>query len=107
MRSSVGDPKVLKQIKKYEETLKGNETEIIKSYKIVCKNLQELNLIKPQNDDFIKRVSEGENISIDYFPKLIIFGFDQDQRDGVNWKNHHETLKVALQDRLILRGNVN
>src|ERR1035437_2567349 len=92
-RATNDDKNVLGQIKRYEKSLRVHETEIIKSYKAVCKNLQELNLIKPPNDNFIKRVADGENILIDYEPKLIIFGFDQDQKDGSNWKEHHKKLK--------------
>lgn len=99
-------PRVLGQIEKYKKALKEHETEIIKSYKLVCKNLQELNLIKPYHDNYIKRISDGENISIDYSPMLIVFGFDQDQKDGNIWKKHLEKLQDTLKDRLKIKGNV-
>ena len=99
-------PRVLGQIEKYKKALEEHKTEIIKSYKIVCKNLQELNLIKPHHDNYIKRISDGENVSIDYSPKLIVFGFDQDQKDGNIWKKHHEKLQDTLKDRLKIKGNV-
>jgi len=100
------DPKVFNQIKKYEKTLKEHEAEIIKSYKLVCENLQELNLIKSHHDNYIKRISEGEDFSIDFDPKLIIFGFDKDQKEGVYWKEHYDKLKKTFGDRLKTKGKV-
>lgn len=105
-RATKDDKNVLGQLKRYEKALIDHEKEIINSYKAVCKNLQELNLLKSNNDKFIKRVSAGEDVSIDYHPKLIIFGFDQDQKEGMNWKKHHDNLMDKLDKRLILKGNV-
>ncbi|MGD1007882.1 MAG: hypothetical protein ABR980_11710 [Ignavibacteriaceae bacterium] len=108
LRSTKDKPDVLRQILKYGTALRDHESEIIQSYKTVCKNLQELNLIKPHNDNYIKRVSDGENISIDYAPKLLIFGFDQDQKGGSVWEKHRKKLEAELEGgRLRLIGKVN
>jgi hypothetical protein len=39
-------------------------------------------------------------------PRLVIFGFDEDQERGLVWKVHREKLRNALgEDRVLLRGN--
>jgi len=39
-------------------------------------------------------------------PRLVVFGFDEDQHRGVVWGSHRQKLIDALgRDRMLLRGN--
>lgn len=97
-------PKVLNQINNYQALLRFHENEIKESYKLVCNNLLDLSLSKPDNAYKLKRVAEGEELLIDYQPRLIIFGFDEDQKNGKIWEPHRTKLCTSLGQRLILRG---
>lgn len=101
---SVGRPDVLEQIDAYEKALKQHKESILDSYALVCRNLQELDLIGER--DLLGMVASGEGrLSIDFNPRLIVFGFDQDQKAGEIWKGHRAKLSDALGKRLITRGN--
>jgi hypothetical protein len=65
--------------------------------------MKDLNLIK--GNALIESVALGiESLEIDFKPRLIIFGFDQDQKDGKVWKNHRERLEKVLLNRLKTKG---
>jgi hypothetical protein len=96
-------PKVLDQLARYEIALNTHKADILISYKLVCENMKDLNLIK--GNALIESVALGiESLEIDFKPRLIIFGFDQDQKDGKVWKNHRERLEKVLLNRLKTKG---
>ncbi|MDD4871303.1 MAG: hypothetical protein PHR77_12150 [Kiritimatiellae bacterium] len=96
-------PKVLEQIDRYEEALHNHEADILTSYALVAKNLMKLGLIR--NRDLIRLVADNpQSLSIDFKPRLIIPGNDQDQKDGKVWSTHRDKLSEALGDRLTIRG---
>lgn len=94
---SRSEPKVIGQIKRYVQALKDHSDEIIRSYKLVSKNLHDLHILN-------KRFYKGTGLylkefTIDFEPRLIIFGINQ---NSVNDK-HIQTLHAFLGKRLILR----
>ncbi|OGV59077.1 MAG: hypothetical protein A2283_03815 [Lentisphaerae bacterium RIFOXYA12_FULL_48_11] len=96
-------PKVLEQIDRCEEALHNHEADILTSYALVAKNLMKLGLIR--NRDLIRRVADNpQSLSIDFKPRLIIPGYDQDQKDGEVWNAHRDKLREVLGDRLTIRG---
>ena len=40
----------------------------------------------------IVRVAAGEALHVDQEPRLIVFGFDKDQKDGPIWQRHRQRL---------------
>ncbi len=97
-------PKVLGQIKRYEATIKDHQDAILKSYIAICKNLKELNIVGKR--DLINEVAENPDLlSINYEPRLIIFGYDRDQDQGKVWNDHKNKLKAELGNRLITKGS--
>ena len=102
---STKTPKVVEQINRYEEALKLHEKEyeqeIVKSYKLVCENLKELNITK--NRDLIECVTDS-NLTIDFQPKLIVFGFDTDSHARKTWEIHKKKIEKELgEQRVILK----
>ena len=96
-------PRVLIQIQRYEKALEVHKEAILESYKAVCRNLKELNIVGDRN--LINEVAENPSLlSIDFQPNLIVFGYDRDQDEGKVWNAHKKVLKDALGDRLITRG---
>ncbi len=99
-------PRVLNQIQRYEKALEVHKEAILESYKAVCRNLKELHIVGDRN--LINEVAANPSLlSIDFLPRLIVFGYDKDQDEGKVWKKHKIVLKDALEaigSRLITKG---
>lgn len=104
LRVSKGDPKVIKQINSYQVLIKKFQNEIISSYETVCCNLAE---ILPENrvSDRAKSIASGAEFSVSDQPSLVIFGFDEDQRQGKMWGPHFKKLNELLPGRVLAKGN--
>lgn len=101
LRASPGRiPKVADQIKRYRRTLTHHADDLARSYQEVCKALVRINGIRqrldPQArpvDQLIQQVAGSARLPvIDREPRLLVFDFDQDQRDGA-WKSHRARLE--------------
>lgn len=101
-------PKVVRQIDNYSTRLAANASEVISSYRRVCHNLRSLHGIgvrNPQRHALIEGIADGSReLWPDNRPVLIVFGFDEDQRDGKRWKPHREKLRAELKGRVIFKG---
>lgn len=51
-----------------------------------------------------KAMRELPNFGIQSEVRLVVFGFDNDQKNGANWSGHRDKLKFALGDKLLLKG---
>lgn len=90
------EPKVFAQMKKYEEVLDINRSEILSSYKTIFKNIYDLGL--SSNDNFAQMTSEtSDDIKINTKPRLIIFEVDQQRKGDLN---HIKKLQQAFGERL-------
>ncbi|WP_152047591.1 hypothetical protein [Aureimonas psammosilenae] len=108
-------PPVLEQIERYEATLRRHEKRLLTEYGAVCRALVELAMLRhevqqdgindlasatpPPLDPLVQRVAEGEALTLDLLPRLVIFGFDEDQKSGAVWKRHRDRLEAALGSR--------
>ncbi|HPT72176.1 MAG TPA: hypothetical protein PLE74_07835 [Candidatus Cloacimonadota bacterium] len=101
--AGIADPPVIKQLAKYNKSLLKHAADIESSYRMVCENLQYLDIIGSRN--LISRVARGESITIDFDPRLVIFGYDHDQRSGKIWKTHIGKIKSKIGKKLITKGN--
>ena len=98
-------PKVVEQINRYEEALKLHEKEykqeIINTYKLICQNLKDLNIVKNRN--LVEDVNTS-NLVIDFQPKLIVFGFGSDAHARETWEEHKKNIEKGVgKQRLILK----
>lgn len=102
LRASAGRvPKVAGQIERYRRTLVHHAHDLARSYREVCRALVRLDAMRrrvgPQAgliDSLIQEVASGASpLTIDPEPRLVVFGFDRDQREGA-WKVH----RARLQD---------
>lgn len=105
-----GEPKVVRQVKRYAGMLRRNRDAIRDSYRRVCKNLTELRglaELNPKRHAMMKRIVNGSrDLLVDENPRLIVFGFDGDQKNGAYWKPHLRKLKDAIgKDRVLLKGD--
>lgn len=101
---------VIAQIKKYEQFIKAedNRESLINSYVRVCKNLVEISGQTParQVDDLVKQVAD-EKLKLSIYPHvyLLVYDFDQDQRDGRLKKKRQELHEQGV--RTIAKGKPN
>jgi hypothetical protein len=102
--SGAAEPSVIHQIRNYERFLTQHQHELAVSYQQVCQNLAGLR--GRSAAEIIKRVADGAPLSVSTTPRLVVFGFDEDQHRGAVWGNHRQKLIDALgRDRVLLRGN--
>ena len=104
IRSKTGEPKVLAQMERYKRALQINAVDIVESYKLVSKNIKQLNIVGKRN--LINCIDDETILTIDPMPHLIIFGFDQDQKRGSVWTPHFEALRKRLNGNVKIIGNV-
>ena len=108
--SGDADPKVIGQIERYKNLLEENRGEISDSYHLVCGNLRNLQgLAKRHHDrhEILKGIADGSTpLTVNDAPRLVVFGFDEDQRSGTYGKRLRDKLKAKLgDDRALFRGN--
>ncbi len=102
--SGTASPPVLDQVRNYEQFLAQHQQELEVSYRQICRNLAGLRGRSVAG--IVKRIAEGTPLSISTAPRLVIFGFDEDQHRGAVWGSHRQKLIDALgRDRVLLRGN--
>jgi hypothetical protein len=111
--AEVTDPPVVGQIQRYASALAKHENKLVSEYAAVCRSLlvidamrqyvlseSKLSPTKASNaDPLITRVALGAPLKVDLEPRLIVFGFDKDQKDGNVWKPHREHLKHSLGEQ--------
>ncbi len=91
-------PAVVGQLNRYQGSLHKNWTSLTSSYPHVCRALLRLDALRrrvradhpawtdrpqPALDPVIREVAEGtRKLNLELTPRLVVFGFDADQRDG-------------------------
>lgn len=110
LRAKGGEPHVANQIRSYSTILDENREMISTSYRKVFSNLLNLSGLSdryPKREHMMRAVIEDRKpLEIDANPKLLIFGFDADQKIGKAWKPHKEKLtEIFGADRMISVGN--
>lgn len=100
-------PKVVEQIDRYSTILRANSEKVAESYGRVCRNLRSLHGMAGRHGErhaLLERVA-GMPLSIDAEPRLVVFGFDADQRKGAAWSPHRDRLLDLLgRKRVLLKG---
>lgn len=110
LRSAQGKvPKVVEQIEAYSGILETYREAVIASYRRVCCNLLALRGLAerhPERQAMLEAIANGSRkLKLDPHPWLVVFGFDADQKSGVNWRLHHNRLRKLLNGRLLLKGH--
>ncbi len=109
LRTNSGDPKVLRQMRRYEHLLETHEKYITNSYREVCKNLYDLNGLAerhPKRHAILKEVANRpKTLSIDPQPRLVVFGKLGENRQPKSWIPHRERLEKELESRVLFRDD--
>lgn len=108
-RRGDANPEVVDQIETYSRLLSDRHDEIVDSYRRVCGNLLRLRGIDERHaerHEMLEGIADGSTpLKVNVEPRLVVFGFDADQRDGENWRPHRNKLKDRLGNRVIFRGS--
>ena len=100
-------PDVIAQIEGYSRLLHENRKKVVKSYACVCSNLLDLHGMRERDVErhrLLERIA-NKPMSIDENVRLVVFGFDNDQKGGAAWERHIRPLCVLLgEDRVLLKG---
>ncbi|MCY4560029.1 MAG: hypothetical protein OXF79_27455 [Chloroflexi bacterium] len=110
LRSRTDTIPVVDQMDRYSKLIHGNRDALLESYREVCRNLSELEGVGQQNSErhtILRDIATGSvELLIDDQPRLIVFGFDRDQRDGNIWGRNKARLTDKLsEDRTLFVGN--
>ena len=104
-----GKPKVVEQVGGYASMLSDNCKAIKESYSRVCANLTQLRGLAgryPKRHEMMKRIADRpQDLFVDKNPRLVVFGFDGDQKNGPYWKPHLQKLKAAIEGGVLLKGD--
>ncbi|MFZ0964280.1 MAG: hypothetical protein WAO35_25735 [Terriglobia bacterium] len=107
LRASTGEPRVVKQIERYANLLKKHEQEVIYAYRRHCADMLKSDCIPKDSErrKFLSKVTVDAAVELDSNPRLVVFGFDADEKAGPGWKPHKDKLGKLLDGRVFLRGN--
>lgn len=117
LRAKTGEPDVIGQVRRYQEAIARHEALLIGRYSATCRVHQRLSVMrrrvlaehgKSTNElnPLIQEVAEGTaKLIIDPNPRLVIFGFDADQKDGRLDKNKEALGKFAPDLSIYAVGN--
>ncbi|NYZ11609.1 hypothetical protein HL658_03535 [Azospirillum sp. RWY-5-1] len=103
-------PRVVEQIGRYASLLRQHDGQVERSYNRVFTNLLTVKGVvgrHPERDAVLRKVLSGEKpVVICDRPRLVLFGFDDDQKRGAVWAKHRGKLVDLLgADRVLLRGS--
>ena len=97
-------PEVIPQINNYGKLLKQYKEDITYSYKQICQNLYDI-LPNSLHSQAIVDIANDTSVKVNVEPRLVIFGFDEDQRKGSIWSPHKEKLVESLGERFLAKGD--
>jgi hypothetical protein len=104
LRAGAGKtPPVVEQIQRYRQTIQKYKADITKAYEQVRRDLAALASLRervasessyPKSRMLTRHplLLSSNSFQIDPEPRLIVFGFDQDQKNGDVWKKHYDRL---------------
>jgi hypothetical protein len=104
LRSQTGEPEVIEQAKRYKDFIDKHLPEFKMSYGRVCKNLVDLDL-DGMDSRVVEVAGSADRLEVDSNIRLVVFDFDEDQRDGKKWNEHKKPLDGYFEDRLLLKGS--
>jgi hypothetical protein len=104
-----GDAEVVEQMESYDRFLRMGASDLARAYKDVCCTLVRLRSHSSRSPTQIIREVGGESptrrLSVDPVARLLVFGFDQDRKDGKIFMGRIEALQDRLARPVVAKGN--
>jgi hypothetical protein len=106
---SKGDAEVVKQMESYDKFLRTSAPDLARAYRDVCATLVKLcsHGLRPLSQTILD-VGAGaptRTLSVDPIARLLVFGFDQDRKDGKIFMGHIKALQDRLARPVVAKGN--
>ncbi len=101
-------PPVVGQVKEYERLIEKYKEDILASYKRVAKNFVSIAEMAGRSDllcPLIKRVGQDEDIHLEAGVGLVIFGFNQPERESKRHRRMLRKLEEAAGLLVVAKGN--
>lgn len=99
---------VLGQMERYRNFVLRSKAELAESYRTVCGNLAALHGVRdryPAMRETLARVANGTcSLGVSEDVRLVVFGYDKDQQNGLIWNSHRGKLQEVLGENLLLKG---
>lgn len=117
LRAKAGEPDVIGQVRRYQQAIAHHKDQLIERYRATCRAHEKLDTMRlrvlgehgkstKELNPLIREVAEGiAKLVIDPDPRLVIFGFDADQKDGRLDKNKEALRKFAPDLSIYAVGN--
>lgn len=105
LRASGASVPVLDQLRRYDSFLRNEQLALTNSYRTVCENLIALDGVRERYTSMQTLMRDQPKFAIQSEVRLVVFGFDNDQKNGANWSGHRDKLKAVLGDKLLLKGD--
>ena len=105
LRASGASVPVLDQLRRYDSFLRNEQLALTNSYRTVCENLIALDGVRERYTSMQALMRDQPKFAIQSEVRLVVFGFDNDQKNGANWSGHRDKLKAVLGDKLLLKGD--
>lgn len=105
LRASGEAVPVFDQLQRYESFLRNEQQALIDSYRTVCGNLLALEGVKDRYACVQAMARDLAPLAVQGEVRLVVFGFDNDQKNGTNWFKHWEKLDKKLGCNLLLKGD--
>jgi hypothetical protein len=102
------EAEVVKQMERYDKFLHDHAADLEKAYQDVCATLVKLcSRGSRALPDLIKEVGAepSRKLSVDPVARLLVFGFDEDQKKGDIFRRHIEALQNRLKRPVVAKGN--
>jgi hypothetical protein len=97
-------PAVLKQINQYQKVLDQHRCEILSAYRKSIDLAHQLSGTNILGKALPRAILD--QLQLDTRPRLVVFGFDADQKKGENFKRCMDVLRDALgNDRVLVKGD--
>lgn len=96
---------VFEQLQRYESFLRNEQQALIDSYRTVCGNLIALDGVRDRYAPMQDMMNDLSDVAIQGEVRLVVFGFDNDQKNGTNWLKHWKKLDKQLGCNLLLKGD--
>jgi hypothetical protein len=108
LKTQEGDAKVIAQLTRYQNLLTQQNDAILTAYKKLIRAASEINGRKILGKDWATH-PRIDSLELDHKPSLVVFGFDDDQKNGDVFKKHmkklSDTLDTLEYKRLLLKGD--
>jgi hypothetical protein len=105
LKAKENDAKVILQLNRYRDLLIEQNDDILSAYKKLIPRISHIEGKNILGKDWVKNLNI-DKLELDHEPRLVIFGFDEDQKNGAIFNKHRQNLEDSIgKKRLLIKGD--